>query len=449
MVKEEELMRKLRNLIILLAILIILIASCFFINVSKAKKNKKSASANNMILSQLDNKKIASIDFKTKSSSYTIEKNNSNYSIKNCSYDLDKSTVNSIFNAFSRLTALQVIDKSPLNLDKYGLKSPGSQITVNMNDGKKYVYILGNKVPTGDGYYFKVYDKNIVYMISASTAENFIRKISDLRNKDVVNIDSSDVKYVDISNAGSKEIELKQTGNNIWAMTKPYDNQQNADEGQLSNNVLNPISSIKASDFVEDDAKDLKKYGLDTPKTSIIVKTSKGQTNLIFGNTSSDGSVYFKKSDSSEIYTLDAGIYKSLSGLKPFDLVSKNVYYANADGIDKISISYNGKDYELAIDRSNKKKTVYKLNNNTISESKFQNIYSGLSGLSVDSEIDKKIPENPEIKLTYILNKDGGGGEANISFVPYNSDFYAVFRDGKCDFVISKYQVQKVINSLN
>ena|ERR1035437_6185341 len=89
----------------------------------------------------------------------------------------------------------------------------------------------------------------------------------------------------------------------------------------------------------------------------------------------------------------------------------------------------------------------YYNNKLTIELSKFKAQYQEIIGLLVDAENDKKLEDKPEVSITYSLNK-GSKKQEIVDFVPYNDQFYAVFRDGKSDFVIGKDKVNKMITGL-
>ena len=79
-------------------------------------------------------------------------------------------------------------------------------------------------------------------------------------------------------------------------------------------------------------------------------------------------------------------------------------------------------------------------------EEAFKDYYQDLIGITFDAEIDKDVENtNPEIRTTFTLDT---GEKVTIDYVSYSDDFYAAFRDGESDFVVSKKKVNKMIDSL-
>ncbi|HEY8463698.1 MAG TPA: hypothetical protein VIM29_06735, partial [Bacillota bacterium] len=56
-------------------------------------------------------------------------------------------------------------------------------------------------------------------------------------------------------------------------------------------------------------------------------------------------------------------------------------------------------------------------------------------------------PAAPEVKITFYLNS-GPVREHHFSFVSFNPDFYAIFRNRRSEFLISKDQVQVMLQEL-
>lgn len=66
---------------------------------------------------------------------------------------------------------------APLNpmddLGVYGLTNPAATITLSMNDGNEHVLLVGDKAPTGNGYYVKV-DQNLPKIVNSSSVDSIL-----------------------------------------------------------------------------------------------------------------------------------------------------------------------------------------------------------------------------------------------------------------------------------
>jgi hypothetical protein len=169
-----------------------------------------------------------------------------------------------------------------------------------------------------------------------------------------------------------------------------------------------------------------------------------------------DESFYCKKPDSKEVFTINSnGLF--FLDTKAFELIEKFVYIVNIDDVDAITISGLGCNHNLALTRKKKKAStedssefdiIYQIDGEKVKEQLFKNAYQSIIGLTVESECPAQPKNNvPELSMTFTLNK-GVQRKIQINYVPYDYDFYAVFRGGKAEFLISKDQVKTMLREL-
>lgn len=99
-------------------------------------------------------------------------------------------------------------------------------------------------------------------------------------------------------------------------------------------------------------------------------------------------------------------------------------------------------------DEEDEEVATYKVDGKEVEEKPFKKAYQSVIGVLVDSENTKELRENPEVKTTFFLNK-GPDREVHINYVPYDDDFYAVFRSGKAEFVVNKKSVHKMLDDVD
>lgn len=125
--------------------------------------------------------------------------------------------------------------------------------------------------------------------------------------------------------------------------------------------------------------------------------------------------------------------------------------------MDKIIIEAPGRTNVITLTRRTQKAededeedeviTTYRVDGKEVEEKPFKKYYQSLIGLLVDAELDRELEEQPEVKTTFFLNK-GSVREVHVNYVPYDNDFYAVFVNGKSEFVISRRQVAGMLDTL-
>jgi hypothetical protein len=69
-------------------------------------------------------------------------------------------------------------------------------------------------------------------------------------------------------------------------------------------------------------------------------------------------------------------------------------------------------------------------------------------GILFDAEYSPPLAEKPEVRFTYNLNV-GSRRIYDVSFVPYNVDFYALFVNGKSRFLVNRQQIENTIADLD
>lgn len=459
-------MKKSRNIIILFGVLAVLTSLYLFLKYRPQEKTSDSNLASETItLVNLENENIKQITLKTKNHRINFIKKGEQW-ISNLAFPIMESEVNSLSYVFFGLRAEQVIDESPQDLEQYGLKDPAVTIEVTaVNETQPKIMYLGDLTPSGSSYYFRLHDDPTVYTISSYNGEKFLLTPADFRDNSLAQIDIEKINYFKLSRAGQPDLEIRlntensefvQYGISIWQMTKPYQEPMAVATDKF-HSILQGITSITNADrFIDDNPADLSRYGLAKPRAEVIIKDNQSQFRLLIGKPMNDEAIYCKKPDSKAVFTIRSNALSFLD-TKPFELVDKFAYIVNIDDVDKVQVYGLGSKYDLTITRKAKKSSTedspefeasYQINGKKVKEQSFKSAYQSIIGLLVESECPEA-PKNraPELSITFTLNK-GPHREVQIDYVPYDYDFYAVFRGGKAEFLISKDQIKSMLNEL-
>jgi hypothetical protein len=459
-------MNKTRNIIILIIVFILLSVGYLALNQSQKKKVTVATKAATEKLSIGDEKNLNKVIIKSKTATLTLEKKGANWIANSLtSIKVNTSSITSILTSITSLTPGQIVEKSPKDLSIYGLKDPSSIVTASFSDGSVKELSVGNTTVNGD-YYLMVKGDENVYVVPQTDGSHLQYALSDVIDKSLTQIDTQSLTYILIDHKDGKPIEIqtntsqsaaeKQAGIDNYSMTKPYDIPYGVDSQKFSDLLLSKMPTFAIQQLVDADAKDLSKYGLDKPTLELKLKDSKNSLHLIFGKDADNSNIYFKTDASNSVYTM-AKSDLSTFNVSPFDLVAKLIYLTNIDNVDKILIEYAGNTNEFTIDRKTVKAqktgdpdtvtSTFKVDGVEVKDPDFRTFYQSLIGISADAELDKTVQENPEFKITYYLNK-GDSKVDKIEFCPYNNDFYAAFINGKAQFVVSKSQIQKIIDGI-
>ena len=139
--------------------------------------------------------------------------------------------------------------------------------------------LLGEKTATGGDVYARTPDQKRVFLVAAFLENTFNRTPFDLRDKAVLKFDQSKADGVEIVHDGMTTALTKKGSD--WTITKPY--MARADFAGAEA-LLTALSSAQMQKIVENEPKDLKKYGLDKPDETVTVIAGSTRASLVLGS---------------------------------------------------------------------------------------------------------------------------------------------------------------------
>jgi hypothetical protein len=212
--------------------------------------------------------------------------------------DADTTEASGLANSIANLELNRPLDDNPKDLAAYGLAKP--QMEVSFKAGTVTgQFAIGDKTPTmGDMYAMKPGDKK-VFLISSFQESNFNRKPFDLRDKRILKFDRDKADSLTLMR-GTESLELARSGSD-WKVVKPV--AARSDYSGIEG-LLSRLSSSNMSKLIEDNAADLKKYGLDKPAQTITIGTGSARTVLLVGKTENNDT-YAKDNSRPAVFTLD------------------------------------------------------------------------------------------------------------------------------------------------
>lgn len=152
-------------------------------------------------------------------------------------------------------------------------------------------------------------------------------------SEDTSNLSSVSVEYSNVT------ITAYNNGNSEWSIDAVNDDIDKSKAYTLASTVSTIISKNK----IEENPKDLSKYGLDTPSVTVIITENNGtQKKLYIGNKSSETDEYYMMLDGdNSVYTLYNYKYETLT--QPLSYYSDfNRFKIEVDDITEINIEHSG-----------------------------------------------------------------------------------------------------------
>lgn len=458
-------MRRSRILIVGAAVIVLLVGALVLVKnlPKKAPKPKPS-----ITLSKIAKDKIKEIRLEHNGQSITLKQIDKNWKVEySQKLDWDQTSIQAIVNSFTYLTAQREIEKKPVDLAQFGLKPPVATAVAILVDGSKVEFDIGNKTPTGTGYYVMKKSDKPLYTVATFTISPLLSTIDSLRNKQLPSINTKKLTYLKLTEKG-RTIEirpipagapLQNVSFSRFEMVQPYKTPHAVDTEKLSAALRTFPAYLTIQSFVTDKPTNLAAYGLSPAKVTLVMKDDKTVLDIELGTKLPNGNMYAKLAGKPSVFEVSYTDFQSVLDETPFHLLDKFLLIPNIDIVDRMEIKTPQQTYTAIINRVKEKgakpnssgkipmKTTYIVNNTTVKESDFKSFYQDVIGLLADSPNPKPdIAFNPEITVTFHLNK-GAKRTYREYFVPYNRDFYAVFLNGAAQLLLDRSQVKKMITA--
>ena len=312
-------MKSLKNLLVPFIVLIALvISSVVYFTVENIKGRKPSETTTGMIdVVQYSSANISSVSVKNNGTGYTTlvarvaSGSDFIYEYKGDEYSAsEKYSQQKMGNFVSMLSSFSSETKvsSDGNYAEYGLDKPRFTITINGVDGKNTTVFIGNVSPDPQYCYMYVEGSKDIYaisitkaVISENTAVNFLDSVMiDLDYKDITSIHfdrKSDKLSVDAN------VTIASNGIASFTFVSPYNHPASSYYG----NLLDTVTRLEITEFVNISQSELNTYGLSTPSYHFAFLKKDGSTVEL-----------------SLSHLIDGYYYGSLTGLNKYFMVSEH-----------------------------------------------------------------------------------------------------------------------------
>jgi hypothetical protein len=433
-----------------------------------AKFRKLTSSYESIDLVKLESDKVVEIDAPV--AGFTLRKKDDLWEVvQKPGIKLDQEEIKSLTWSLSNMRADRVIDEEPKDLSAYGLDKPKTRIIVKSEDGKTAEYIGGNLAPTKRSYYAMVQGDPKVYAVPSYPGERLYLTLSDVRIKALPTFEFEDVRHAIFRDGNTRiEIEAKEDQDELvssfsqYVITSPYKVRRGVDPERFGG-ALQALKDLKIRDFIDDAPASLAPYGLDKPRHTVFVQGKSSSLHLHLGNRAERPDRIYAKLDSGpEVFTVDD--FRGAVLGRPFDFIDKFALIINIDKVDSFTVRAGGKTYKGEITREKttvtekdkdgketsreETKDTYFFNGRRAEEKSFKNFYQTCIGLMADAENPSPAakPAASELTIEYKFNAPAGAA-ATVSFAPYNRDFYALYREGVTEFLVSRMQTAKILEA--
>ena len=364
-----------------------------------------------------------------------------------------RSRVERIVGSVSSLSSRRLIAEKPEDLEEYGLTDPAIRVTVTVRDSDPVTLLVGNRTPSGDAYYAQTSGGPSVYSVATAWIAPFFYALDDLRDKTMPQIDPQSIFEVVIQTIEGRAVRVSRVpatdedpemSLSAFAVTEPFSRRYQASSLWLET-VAEALPNIGIFRYADDDPGDLVAYGLQPPVARFRVSDATSLLDLELGEITSDGR-FARFSSGGSVFVV-RGVEELIS-VTPYTTLSPFIYIVNIDLMDSIVVESATERYLITIDRAagenpedDPVETFY-FDGEEMEDELFRDLYQWLIGLQMDAEIGAAATGAADLSITYTLNTGGPG--ARIEFVPQDSNYYAVYRDGVAEFVVARTKIERL-----
>jgi len=429
-----------KSTIALIVVLIGLVAYIYFVD---SKKPASGAPETKAKAFTVDADQIEEIHIKPASGDASrVQKANGSWQlVEPEKAEADQGQVSNAATSLATLEINRVVDENPSDLSQFGLNPPKAEVTFRTKGQKDtHQLLLGEKTPTGSDLYAKTPDQKRVFLIAAYLENTFERTPFDLRDKAALKFDQSKADGIEIVHSGTTALAKSGTE---WAVTKPYKARADFAGAEA---VLTSLSSLQMQKIVENEAKDLAKYGLDKPDATITVSGGSTRAALALGKKDGE-SVYARDLSRPMVFTIPATaageLEKDTTALR-----RKDMFDGRSFNTTRVELKRGGE--TLAFEKSKGKdgKDVWKnAAGKDVDATKVDDLLTKLSNVRAQLFQDRldpalkmptlvatlKLDNNMTETVTFarsgnavLASREGEPGSATVEVMPFNDAMSAI-----------------------
>lgn len=354
------------------------------------------------------------------------------------------------------LVAIEEIPDAKGRYKDFGFDKPKRKIKISFSDDQKAELLLGADAPSGDGVYIMRKDTERVYLIGGSTTSMLMKTPYDYRDFSLYeaygNIEA--IKEVSITRPGEQTITVRRkekpepiTESNPVA--PQYDlispDKTEASNQPVEEKLLTPLIAIKSEKLVEDNPKDLGKYGLDNPVVVGFKDKTDTTHKLKIGSLNKDNKRYVMCDDVPSVLETAEDI--SFLNIQHTDLMMQLLWLHNMKDVAQINYYLpNGVQHVLSINTTDKGTTATFDGGNIASENA-TNLFMHSIQFSIQGVLDGSMKYGtPEYTMSMKLKS---GATTTFQLARINERQYAAIVDGKAKYYVNISQVNALAQAFD
>lgn len=332
------------------------------------------------------------------------------------------------------------------DLSQFNLDNPIASAKLIFDSGSTLELFLGMENSIDSNYYLKRSDNDIVYIVSHDIGKQMQFSIDDFRDfelfpgldrKSLLNLEGVSIS----SEYGSYKLLREPSETNVALFSLALPVRREIDWQKVDQQVLAPISQLMPTTFVSEN-ESLEKYRLNKPVKTLSL-TYAGKTVTVGFSDASEDEYFIADLSKQEVFLCkkeDAAFLQQSYKM----LLSDSIYYSNLAEISLITISRNGKRYNMEVmgtGESLKAKTGEK----QLSKADADALFSAITTIPIYEEIAGNDQISMQSSLSIIISKRNDTTDI-IEFVPLEDSRYAVVVNGQANFCTHSSVVEDILS---
>lgn len=401
-------------------------------NSSQASSQVESK-VDKIMLTELSTEKISSVDVSNSFGTFTVKKSESGKgtwsipALEGLNQSVAEQT--SLIKSCAELKAKKMVEENANDTDKYGFGNPRGSFVINLSDGTKKSFEVGDILPEEKNYcYFREADSKTIYTISDYDVSRLLKDVKEFLNKTLIEKPTEeeeiygkltvqrpdfekDMIFTDDTNESSMM--------SAQVMISPIYSYLN---GTNSTSTTHGLWSLKAdyAEVIFPKADDLKKYGLDKPCTTVLYSGNGNEYKFTIGDP-----IYLKDTDGNATTVIDA-YYCYLEGVEgtdciwvvasdllpwttvvPEDVITSVMTYNDITSLDEIVVDTEGKSIVYGIEADDEDVTSATIDGKDVNVDQFKSFYQYILTCPT-SEIYSTDPQEERFLSIDIKSANGG-----------------------------------------
>lgn len=435
-------------------------------SLSESPNELDDGSVNSITLTDTEEQNLRAVAVKRLDGGFDFELGEDNdWVLSGASFRLHADEVKRVTRILASIESGKIISEEldGRRLPEFGLDEPVARIVVTDKSGNSEVVEVGNVSPFDKRRYARRKDSyNVVFLPPVVTEIAFMDN-DDFRDKSLPTPNLDEIAMLEFRKDGevfqmvhSTEPDpyLSSTGN--YVVTRPWRGKYYLDEGNFRMRIREetPLPSTVVA-YLDNENPSNTKFGLTDEKADMLYLSDRDGTvlHLILGVSDGEGNRYARLGDRDEsIFKLNEPELEFMN-TKPFSLTSKFVFSGSIERVARVKIEA-GEDVWM-LTRIEKgaveeiEDDLFLIDDLEITFEEFSSLFQNLTGISREGQIqEERTPLKPEVTIT-IINSNADVNPLIMRYWNYDEAYHQVdMDDGKPEFLVSRYQVKKLINQL-